>query len=84
MREEHGQWVFENRVLRKILGRERHEVAGEWGTLHSELYDLYSSPNISGDRIENNEIGGACGTYGGQEVYIGFWWGDLKEEDHLE
>ena len=48
MREEHGHRVFENRVLKKILGRDRHEVAGDWGTLHSELYDFYSSPNIFG------------------------------------
>jgi len=48
LKEEHGQRVFENRVLRKILGGDRHEVAGDWGILHSELYDLYSSPNIFG------------------------------------
>jgi hypothetical protein len=35
-----------------------------------------------GDQIEN-EKGGACSTYGG-EVYAGFWWGNLRETDHLE
>jgi hypothetical protein len=30
-------------------------------------------------------MGGACSTYGGRgEVYTGFWWGNLKERDHLE
>jgi hypothetical protein len=39
--------VFENRVLRRIFGRKRDEVIGEWGRLHNEeLNDLYSSPNI--------------------------------------
>jgi hypothetical protein len=39
--------VFENRVLRKIVGPKRDEVTGEWRTLHNEeLYDMYSSPNI--------------------------------------
>jgi hypothetical protein len=29
-------------------------------------------------------MGGACSTYGGKrEVYTGFWWGDLRERDHL-
>jgi hypothetical protein len=39
--------VFENRVLRRIFGPTRDEVAGEWRKLHSEeLHKLYSSPNI--------------------------------------
>jgi hypothetical protein len=39
--------VFENRVLRGILGPKRDEVTGEWRNLHSgELHNLYSSPDI--------------------------------------
>jgi hypothetical protein len=39
--------VFENRVLRRILGPKRDEVTGEWRKLHNEeLNDLYSLPNI--------------------------------------
>jgi hypothetical protein len=39
--------VFENRVLRRILGPKREEVTGEWIKLHNEeLRDLYSSPSI--------------------------------------
>jgi hypothetical protein len=35
--------VFENMVLRKILGPKREEVMGEWRILHNEeLHDLYS------------------------------------------
>ena len=41
LREERRLGVFEKRVLGKILGPERQEVAGEWRRLHSkELYDL--------------------------------------------
>ena len=37
----------ENRVLGKIFGPKRNEVAGEWRRLHNEkLYDLYCSPNV--------------------------------------
>jgi hypothetical protein len=39
--------LFENRVLRRILGPKRDEVTGEWRKLHNEeLRDLYSSPSI--------------------------------------
>jgi len=50
LREELRLRVFENRVLRRIFGPKRDEVAGEWRKLHNEeLNDLYSSPNI--DRV---------------------------------
>jgi hypothetical protein len=39
--------VFENRVLRRIFGPKRDEVAGEWRNLHNEeLHNLYSSSDI--------------------------------------
>jgi hypothetical protein len=39
--------VFENRVLRRIVGPKRDEVMGEWRKLHNEeFHDLYSSPSI--------------------------------------
>ena len=39
--------MFENRVLRRVFGRKRDEVTGEWRKLHNEeLRDLYSLPNI--------------------------------------
>ena len=39
--------VFENRVLRRLLGPRRDEVTGEWRKLHKEeLNDLCSSPDI--------------------------------------
>jgi hypothetical protein len=47
LREEQRLRVFENRVLRMILGPKRDEATGEWRRLHNEeLNDLYSSPNI--------------------------------------
>ena len=36
-----------------------------------------------GDQTEKNELDGARSTYGG-EMYTGFWWGNLREKDHLE
>jgi hypothetical protein len=47
LREEHGLRVFENRVLRRIIGPKGNEVTGGWRKLHNEeLRDLYSSPSI--------------------------------------
>ena len=39
--------MFQNKVLRKILGVKRDEITGDWRKLHNaELYALYSSHNI--------------------------------------
>jgi hypothetical protein len=31
-----------------------------------------------------NEMGGACNVWVRGEVHIRFWWGNLKEEEHLQ
>jgi len=47
LREERRLRVFRNRLLRRIFGRMRDKVTGEWRKLHiEELNDLYSSPSI--------------------------------------
>jgi hypothetical protein len=39
--------VFENKVLRRIFGPKRAEVAGGWRRLNNEeFHNLYTSPNI--------------------------------------
>jgi hypothetical protein len=39
--------MFENRVLGRIFGTKRKEVAGGWRRLHKgELCSLYTSPDI--------------------------------------
>jgi hypothetical protein len=37
-----------------------------------------------GDKIKENDMGGACSTWGRGEVHTESWWGDLREGDHLE
>jgi hypothetical protein len=40
--------VCENRVLRRIYGPKKEEVAGGWRRLHNEeLHSLYTSTNIA-------------------------------------
>jgi hypothetical protein len=47
LKEEHRLRVFENKVLRRILGPKGDEVTGEWRKLHpEELHSLYSSADI--------------------------------------
>jgi len=47
LREETKLRVFENVVLRRIVGHKLDDVKGEWRRLHNEeLNDLYSSTNI--------------------------------------
>jgi hypothetical protein len=67
LREERRLRVFENRVLRRVFGHERDEVTGEWRKLHNEkLNDLYCLTQYFADgKIETNEMGRACGAYGG-------------------
>ena len=59
--------MFHNRVLRRVFGPKRDEVTWEWRKLHKEdLRDiLLPTQYCAGGKIENNEVGGACGAYGG-------------------
>jgi len=75
LREERWLRVFENRVLRRILGPKRDEVTGEWRNLHNEeLNDLYCSSNIF-RVIKSRQMrwAGHVARMGKGEAYTGFW-----------
>ena len=39
--------MFDNKVLRSIVGPKRDEIKGEWRKLHNKkLNDLFSPPNV--------------------------------------
>jgi hypothetical protein len=60
--------VCDNRVLRRIFGPKREEVAGGWRRLHNEeLHNLYTPPNIITDRVKEGAMGGECSIYGTDE-----------------
>ena len=45
---------------------------------------IFLTQYCSGDKIEKNEMGGECSANGGRrEAYIGIWWENLREGDHL-
>jgi hypothetical protein len=84
LREERRVSVFENRVLRRIFGPKRDEVTWEWRKLHNEeLNDLYSSPNFVRVLKSRMRWAGHVARMGREETYTAFWWGNLRERDHL-
>jgi hypothetical protein len=60
-----------------------------WGSgedyITRNFNDLYSSPNII-RVIKSRRMtsAGHVARIGKKEVHTGFWWGDLREGDHLE
>ena len=73
--------MFENRVLRRIIGSRREEVTGEWTKLHNEyLNDPYCSTNII-QVIKSRRIrwAGHVARMGLEELYTGLWWGNMRE-----
>ena len=81
----HRLRVFENRVLRKIFGPKRDEEIREWRKLHNkELNYPHSSPNtVRVIKPRRMRWAGHVALYGRGEAYTGFWWGNLRERDHL-
>jgi hypothetical protein len=78
LNEEKRLRVFENRVLRRIYGPKREEVAGGCRRLHNEeLHNLLASPNIVAvikSRRKRCEEHVACMG----EIYTKFWFEILK------
>jgi hypothetical protein len=63
--EEHKLRMFENRVLRRILGLKRNEVTGRWRKLHNEeLHNLNSSPSIIRIKLRRMRWAGHVGHMG--------------------
>jgi hypothetical protein len=46
LRGEHRLRVFEDRMLRRLVGPKRDEITGGWRKLHNEELHLYPSPSI--------------------------------------
>ena len=76
LREERKLRVFENMVLRRILGPRRDEVAWKWRRLHNEeLNDLYCSPSIvRAIKSRRMRWAGHVARMDEERGCIGSWW----------
>jgi len=82
LREERRVRLIENGELRRIFGPKRDEVTGEWRKLHNEeLSDMYSSPNILRVKVEKNEMGWYCSTYGVEKRCIQRFGGETRRKE---
>jgi hypothetical protein len=60
-------------VLRRTFGPKRDEVTGEWRKLRMRSSVIvFLTKYYAGNQIENNEMGGACSTYGDEMCVQGF------------
>jgi hypothetical protein len=66
LREEHRLRVFENRVLRRIFGPKRRTVLGE-NCIMMNVTALIRHRIFLGRSNKEDEVGGTCGTHGGEE-----------------
>jgi hypothetical protein len=74
--------VFEKWVLRRIYGPRTEEVAGEWRRLHIEESASNIIPVIKPRRTRRAEHVARMG--GREQLHTGFWWGELRQGDHLK
>jgi len=74
--------VFDDSVRRRIFGHRWEEITGEWRKLPSEgLIHLYFSPHIlRGITSSLFKWAVPVAEMWREEVRIGFWWGNLREE----
>jgi hypothetical protein len=71
-------------MLKRIFGPKRDEVTGESRKLYNEnLNNLYSSPNIVGVIKSRMRWAEHVARMGKGDIYIWFWWGNLKEKCYL-
>jgi hypothetical protein len=78
--------VYENRVLRRIFGPKREEVAGGWRRLHNEeLHNLYAASSIT-KMMKSRRIrmAGHVARVGDMRNIYKFWSENLKGKDQTE
>jgi hypothetical protein len=71
--------------MMRIFRLKNDEVTGVWRKPHNEeLNDLYTTSYVI--RVIKSKImswARDVARYGGTEIRAGFWWGNLRESDHM-
>jgi hypothetical protein len=70
LREEHRLKVFEKRVLRRTCGPKRDDRGGECYIIRSLM--ICTTRKIFKGPTQDEFMGGACGTHGGERYVQGF------------
>ena len=82
-RKEHKLSVFKYRVLRKTSGRKRHQVTGENFTTRRFTNCIPLRIVIRAKKSRKVRRRSMWHVWR-SDVHTGFWWGNLRERDHLE
>jgi L-alanine-DL-glutamate epimerase-like enolase superfamily enzyme len=63
----------------------RNEITEEWRRLHNEdVYDMFSPDVMWVTRLKRTRWVGHVACTAEREISTGFWWGNLRERDHLK
>jgi hypothetical protein len=73
LRVEYRLGVFGNRVLRKMFGLKRGEIA-DWSRLHNELHNFTPYQIYLGDKLKSNERVGHMACLVGRRVACRVLW----------
>ena len=66
--------MFENRVLRGIFGSRRRGDGGDGEDCITKSFMIYTvHQNFSGEKLKEDEISGACSTYGDRRCAYGVY-----------
>jgi hypothetical protein len=86
LKQEHRLRVFDNRVLRRIVGLKRDEMTGGSRKLHNEeLNNFYSSTSII-RMLKPRRImwAGHVARMGRTGMHTVYWWKSQNKRDHYE